>query len=299
MTSFAPLSVLDTAKRLGLQVGKRNSIGPCPACGAGERDPGRFAIGIRSDDNGWRCFKCDASGTAWRLAWHVMEKDWAAVRTWMRTGEGACVGAPAPTAKASDPLSEREVAELWERCHPLDEPEANRARAWLESRGVAANLAFAHALARALPRAGTLPGWARHWRTFSAEVVLPLHDASGVMRGLVARKTVKGSPKSLFARAAGRRGLVLANEMGVRVLRGEPRDVVVVEGEPDWLTASIRWPQFGVLGIAGSGSWTPELGRKLTGTVVVRTHGDKPGEKYAEQVVSSCTRARRVLREAT
>lgn len=119
-------------------------------------------------------------------------------------------------------------------------------------------------------------------------------------------------------------GLVMANRRGLDLLRGElspanipirrtawffglalgladvPHDppkperytkhtpVVIVEGEPDFLSAAGQWPDWAVLGIY-SGSWSSEIAAKVPGgcEVHVCTHGDSAGLRYLRQIADS------------
>ena len=59
------IAVTEVAQRLGLQSLKGNSFGPCFNCGAlyrGSKDK-RGTIGIRTDNKGWKCHRCDAGGS--------------------------------------------------------------------------------------------------------------------------------------------------------------------------------------------------------------------------------------------
>lgn len=60
---LARVGVLDAAARLGLTV-RRQSFGPCPACGASHRgaQDRRLPCGARGDGRGWMCHQCGISG---------------------------------------------------------------------------------------------------------------------------------------------------------------------------------------------------------------------------------------------
>jgi hypothetical protein len=86
----------------------------------------------------------------------------------------------------------------------------------------------------------------------------------------------------------------MAAGRGLSMLRGElpewlaPWLVLIVEGEPDWLRATVQWPDWAVLGIA-SGSWCPELAGRVPGGAqgVRRTDADEAGDRYAEQIAET------------
>jgi 5S rRNA maturation endonuclease (ribonuclease M5) len=74
------------------------------------------------------------------------------------------------------------------------------------------------------------------------------------------------------------------------MLRGKKTDrVIIVEGEPDFLTHSTLQPaDAAVIGIV-TGSWSPSFVEKLSPgcDVIVRTHSDEAGERYAKQIIDS------------
>ena len=63
-------TVQEAASAVGMKRVRGNSLTPCPACGADQRGSAdrRGPIGVRRDDKGWKCFKCEASGDALELA---------------------------------------------------------------------------------------------------------------------------------------------------------------------------------------------------------------------------------------
>jgi hypothetical protein len=66
-----------------------------------------------------------------------------------------------------------------------------------------------------------------------------------------------------------------------------PRRLLVVEGEPDFLTHATRTYD-AVIGLM-SGSWSSKFADTVPGgsEVVVRTHHDKAGDRYARAVIDS------------
>ena len=143
---------------------------------------------------------------------------------------------------------------------------------------------------------------------------------------------VPRSKKALAAAGSKLRGLVIADPMALALLRrsdaAAPVDdggvtwngrIVISEGEPDaWTWATVqrrrRWAQereegtdrgatWAVLGVI-AGSWTPELAERIPdgATVVIRTHADPTGEKYARGIFATLKERKRagrltVLRE--
>lgn len=149
-----------------------------------------------------------------------------------------------------------------------------------------------------------LPRWAAYqgqtWRDTGHRMLAKVYDAAGVWRSLRAWRLGDGSsPKRLPPAGHKAAGLVLANRLGVRLLRGEPapKRIVVVEGEPDHLVRSIASPDLPVIGVL-SGSWHPGYADRIPwgAEVVIRTHNDQAGNRYAEQIIATIRHRARVWR---
>lgn len=129
-----------------------------------------------------------------------------------------------------------------------------------------------------------------------------IFDADGALCSLQAR-SVESDPKpgEKAANPTGAHvaGLVFADGLALQLLRGErtePTDVVIVEGAPDYLTWATRWGTDGALEDAPAvfgvvaGSWRgaqgQALGRRIPSgsRVVIRTHHDAAGDRYAEEI---------------
>ncbi len=220
---------------------------------------------------------------------------------------------PAPSGVAPDHryLPDVELREFWAACRPLHEASATEpARSYLRAeRHIDPERCGLLDLSRIIPDsfaptwipwAGMLrPDWHRLYR-----LVTPMFDATGAMRSVRFRAVAatSASKKTLNPKGYGYGGLVMADPMGRALLRGERKDediawngqVVIVEGEPDFWTWSCHPLRFGaaqtwaVFGIA-SGSWSEDLARRIpdAAKVIVRTHHDEPGEKYAEIIRAS------------
>ena len=195
-----------------------------------------------------------------------------------------------------------EVRRLWERCVPVT-TDAGVAE-WLERRGLDAAKVEDRDLARALPVKLTAPRLARCRRlpwTSGWRCVLPTHDHYGELRGVRGRwigpdEPPQGYPKEAAACGVPAAGRVLADPTALWLLRQDaapppattaPDTVVIAEGTPDYLTWATRWGDAaeeapGVLGI-WQGAWTWELAAKVPRgcTVVIRTHADAQGERFA------------------
>ena len=105
------------------------------------------------------------------------------------------------------------------------------------------------------------------------------------------------------------RGLVMADALAREILRGappdwwsDPRRVLVVEGVPDFLTWATRYGDAAedapaVLGVI-AGSWSSEIAATVPNgcRVIVRTHHDDAGDKYAEKIRASLANRCAILR---
>lgn len=256
-----------------------------------------------------RCFGCDLAGDVFTLVAEAegLDARRAFRRVLARAGElaGIHVDAtrterpayrgPVRIARAAPPGPERtypaldEVADLWERgIAPDDDAEA---RAMLAQRG----LAVGPDLARVLPLDAMLPPWAcfggRPWTSTGHRLIVPVYDAAGTMRSVRAWRVCEGgSPKRLPPTGHKAAGLVLACEFAVAMFRGTfaPRRVLIVEGEPDFLTRATKRTEGGVVARIGVGAgwWTAAHAARVPdgATVIVRTHRDPAGDHYAAEV---------------
>lgn len=208
--------------------------------------------------------------------------------------------APEPPAPYPDPL---EVTALWEQAGPAGDDVL--ASGYLVARRIDPDAVDRLRLARALRDGQELPDWARFhgqsWLETGHRLVLRVFDAAGELRSVRACRVVDGdSPKRLPPARKRAAELVLANRAAVGMLLGRvrPRRVLLVEGEPDFLTWSTRADE-PVIGI-GSGWWSEAFAARIpTGAeVVIRTHGDAQGERYAEQIAKTLGERAQVWRAA-
>ncbi|MDZ4803389.1 MAG: hypothetical protein SGI90_00830 [Candidatus Eisenbacteria bacterium] len=200
-----------------------------------------------------------------------------------------------------------EVEAIWSSSLPVgSDPEVAR---WFRRRfGDEADLIIERTelwdLARA-PRSGhSLPRWAcsrgGSWMETGHRVIFRLWDDGGQAVSLRARCTDPATtPKSLAPAGFSVKGLVLADPVGAQLLSGivpdwwDPREAVVSEGEPDWLTWAARQREAEAQGPAcfgvEAGAWSQEIADRIPDgcRVVIRTHHDEPGERYAHQIVAT------------
>jgi hypothetical protein len=308
--------VAEVADRLGAEVRRAPSADhcACPACGSERRHPSRRdrrgAVGIsHARPSCWRCHECGAGGDSVDYVSHALGgarfRDLAGerrrdVREWFERETSACRAAfYRPPAQPVRPLypDAGEVRELWAACVPVvgHEPTAS----YLTFRGIDPRAVAERNLARALP-AMRLPDWARlgarPWTETGHRLIVPMYDAHGAMRSVLAR-SIERSPtlKSAAPRGFSRSGLVLANALGRGMLEharaprwwpaGQPFEALIAEGEIDHIASAVRADRKhgpAVLAVV-SGSWTGEHAARIPhgSHVVVATDADEQGDKYA------------------
>ena len=145
-----------------------------------------------------------------------------------------------------------ELRELWERCVPI--PEDDEIYAWLrDERRLDPDAVFRAHLARVLPAdLDPTPAWAgfarsgRAWTKVGHRLLVPLYDAEGRMRSVIARRVTAGgkrAPKGVSPSGHARGALVMACALGLAMLEsgevpstlGPAPRLVLAEGEMDFL----------------------------------------------------------------
>lgn len=311
---------LDDARRLCAKLGidkgaKRQASGFLVCCPVhGEKNPSCSVTRGRDGTVRVHCFACDWSSDALGLIAAVrgvnVKTDFPAVLaeaaslagvTLDRSGRGPGrphqarrdVAPPEPDVERPYPPA-AEVAALWDSAGPCSEDrEASATLAW---RCIDPERVDALRLARVIRAGQPLPRWAsyqgRTWPETGHRLLVRCWDATGTMRTVRAWRVRDGdTPKRLPPAGHRMSGLVLANRPGVAMLMGKarPRRLGVVEGEPDATVWMIQAPDEAVLGVF-SGSWrTGNFAAKVPSgcEVVIRTHADEAGDRYAREVVAT------------
>lgn len=335
------LNVLQVAVERGFTMG-RGGITPCPACGAEQRSTRnrdrRAPVGLAPGHQGWRCFQCDAGGDAIDFVSHLLCKarfrdlhtsDRARVLASLRGAQAidhatTSITPTTTTHIVSEPKrpSEQDVRRIWtDVSHgawwdPMS-------RAWLESRGLDPVKVEHYDLARCLPVDADLPRWcwtgveledgrkeARNWSRSGHRLVLPMFDARGRLVSITARQIDPQGVgrKALLPSGRAAKGLILANDVGQRVLQtgampdwmrpGDQLVTWIVEGIPDYLTAASRHGDAcedppAVFGV-GSGWWTADHAARIPDGSQVHCwmQGDEASAKYmtavGKQLQSRC-----------
>lgn len=223
-----------------------------------------------------------------------------------RRGTAKVAGIPArkpPVAASTTSRSataERVVQATWAAARPvLDDPDATT---WLTSRGLDPYAIELWDLARVVVAGTTLPGWARakgrSWWATGHRLLVPLWGAHGDLVSLRARciRDPGDLPKGLAPAGMPVSGRVMACPLAVQLLQGDVpewwtgHDIVITEGEPDFLTWAAQQGETSdsgpaVIGVL-SGSWTTEIATRIPdgSRVVLRTHQDAAGHDYARRI---------------
>lgn len=311
---------------LGLSKGaERQATGLLICCPAhGDRTP---SCSVTKGPDGTirvRCFGCDWSGDALTLVAVVHGLDVrssfqdvlleaaqiAGLHQVVDEIRGRAEWTPRPLPPAPEPGPDPdyppadEVTDVWEAGGAARSDSV--AAKYLTGRKLDPDSASQLGLLRVLPSAATqplpLPRWAHYgalsWQRSGHRMVVPVYDCDGAMRSLRAWRIEGDAPAKRVPPAGCKAtGLLMANRNAVRLLReaSSPRRVLVVEGEPDFCTAGVRWPDLAIFGVI-SGGWTDGFAQRvpLGSEVIVATHHDEAGEKYAALVTKS-VRARAVV----
>lgn len=205
------------------------------------------------------------------------------------------------------------VAALWHASMPPDRVDSS-AGAYLAGRSIDPDMVALYDLARELPTNAPCPPWARvrgrTWSEGGYRLVVPMVDHTGELRSLRAWR-IDGDtehdqagerPKRVAPAGHLTAGLVMACPLAQQMLRtgaapdyfkGRPLDVVVVEGEPDFLTWAARVSDSAdrppaVLGVV-SAAWSEAVAARIPdgSRVFIRTHRDSTGDRYAAAIRDS------------
>lgn len=207
-------------------------------------------------------------------------------------------GAPSPRPRPAPERTyppTRDVLAVLAACVPVaNDAEAS---AMLAARGIDPEFVDDAELVRVLPRGASLPRWASFrgvpWTRTGHRLVLPMFDADGAIRSVRAwRIGASETPKRLPPAGHRASGLVLADAFALAMLRGTyaPRRVLVLEGESDFLAASVGWRHVlaARIGIV-SGSWSEDFAARIPdgADVALWTDDDTPGNKYADDIAAT------------
>jgi hypothetical protein len=128
-----------------------------------------------------------------------------------------------------------------------------------------------------------------------------MFDHVGELRSLRAWQVGPNTdgPKRLPPAGHRATGLVLANDAALRCLRepSAPVQALIVEGEPDALSAAQAYPGVPVFGVV-SGSWSEAFAARipLGSEIAIHAHHDAAGERYAAHIKSTLAKRAVVTR---
>lgn len=254
-----------------------------------------------------RCFGCDFSGDGIALVAKVngldTRRDFSAALEASAEVIGVQVDRGYKTQWRAQPVPANAIPEQERDYPPLSEVSAVWEAALPVTRIEPAEMMLAVRqlfpgpdLARALADSGELPRWARFggrpWTETGHRVVLRAFDCRGQARSLRAWQVDPTStgPKRLPPAGHKATELVLANAMAAQLLANpsDPIRLLVVEGEPDFLALCQRYPGTNVIGVM-NGSWNEAFAERIPfgSLVMVRTHLDEAGEKYASKITKT------------
>lgn len=292
------VSLGEVAQRLGMQMGGRAGMGPCPACREATRgkQDRRPPMKVYQGDTGgerWYCHRCRAGGDAVDLVAYVETGErfsgQVEVMRWF-VGEA---GADVPRVEARERQPPRypspgSVADVMRRCQA-----GGVAWDWCVRRtgrppqpGCIGTLIDPMGLPSWAGSRGD--GWSASWYESGHRGIVPMYDHTGARVSVRARQVMPhvGGIKALPPTGYDHVGLLMASRAGVAALREglAGRLVVLVEGEPAWLGACSAWEPEGyvVLGFV-AGSCQPDTRAALAGAagVLVAVDDDDAGRAYA------------------
>lgn len=309
------LGCLVVGMAIGLELRSRNSLSPCPACGAEVRGKKahdrRGPIGT-GDGAGWCCWSCSRKGgpvdlvslKAFGAQLGAGDGRWKQLREYCEElgllGTKPSVAIAAPTRIVRQFPPPWEVDAVWRSSISADLDSG--VAWWLRSRKLAPSTIADLDLVRALRLPRPIPDWIYRGRRTWLELapryaaIVPLYDVSGEMVSIHARAVKSGNwstqDKATSPRDYSTAGLVMANDCAREVLAGEHAagKIAIAEGVPDFLTLTTSVsPMCAVFGVI-SGSWSAELAARIPegARVLIATDQDvKAGEKYAREIAAS------------
>ncbi len=303
------IAVTEVAQRLGLQSLKGNSFGPCFNCGAlyrGSKDK-RGTIGIRTDNKGWKCHRCDAGGSGIDLVSFSVgggkfsqldQLNKKKVQVWFEgeISDGAPVTESIPKLRGSRPPIV-EVQNLWKSSLKLNQVKSDdTAISFLKSRNLNLGALSKSGVVRITPERSDYrwPSWWPAGRSQLWRVIVPAFDEFGKFVSLHARaiKTPDAAPKTLWPKGFEAKGLFMPNRHAVKMLRGEAADLeglLFVEGLTDFMKCAAEAEDLNInLAVLGgtSGSFTAvsKLNIPKNLKIYIGTDPDEQGKEYANRI---------------
>jgi len=313
----------------------RNSIAPCPMCGATKRSGNdkRGPIGFSKDGYGWLCHRCGVKGDVvdlisiklcGNLFRNIDKPEQQSVRAWFAQ-RGACPpinGAnhgPAVGSSPPQPLQKRdprqvetgrdrppqdELRSLWAATLSIIEglnlaPEySDHLNDWLIKKDLSPVLCSKLNLVRVLPARPDY-NWPDWWPMFWANdyrLAAPVYEMDGTFASIHSRTCCdeKQKPKTRWPRGYKAGGLLMANPMAVKMMRGDPLDfggdipgLLVCEGFTDFLRGALTAMNEGlalpiIAGTSGCFRSLREMKIPEGLNIFIATDPDDAGDEYAD-----------------
>lgn len=303
------IAVTEVAQRLGLQSLKSNSWGPCFSCGAlnrGSKDK-RGTIGLRTDNKGWTCHRCDAGGSGIDLvSFHVGGSKFSGldqlskkkVQVWFEgeINDGIPIPDEPPKLRGSRPPVV-EVQSLWTASMKLNQVKDNdTAISFLKGRNLNLGALSKSGVVRITPDRSKYewPSWWPAGRSQLWRLIVPAFDENGKFVSLHGRavQTPDSAPKTLWPKGFEAKGLFMPNRHAVKMLRGQATDLdglLFVEGLTDFMKCSSEVEDLNLNlavlgGTSGSFSAVSKLKIPKNLKIYIGTDPDEQGREYASRI---------------
>jgi 5S rRNA maturation endonuclease (ribonuclease M5) len=303
------IAVLEIASRLGLQVRQNNSLAPCPSCNAMKRGSSdkRGPIGVRSDNKGWKCHRCQSVGSGIDLVSYALngskfsESDnfgKKKVEAWFNIDQDA----PPKRHKAPEPIRgkrppKKEVHSLWSASKKLNQlAQSDQALLFLKSRNLNLEAVSKSGVVRISPdrMEYSWPDWWPAGRSALWRLIVPAFNVKGEFVSLHTRAVdvPKAGPKTLWPKGFEAKGLFMPNRYAVKMIRKEDIDLdglLIVEGITDFIKCSAEVEDLGIKlavlgGTSGSFSSVSQLHIPKDLKIYIGTDPDEKGEEYAQTI---------------
>lgn len=298
MNWYEALTVREAIGAVGLDV-RRDRFGPCPACGAQSEKKFRRPPCRVVSDAVWTCNVCDETRNAVGLVSLVLHgRLYGDLDREQRSDVREVFGGEAQREHITLDEPERDrhdpevMTALMEQLRPARRARNTAVVAWLEARGLGGmDLPAWETPGSTWP--GYRPGWSpipRAWKD-DYPLVVPGYDASGTLATLHGRRVAGDGPKSRWLPGGGGGWLFAEGRVALPMLRGqevEVEGVLLVEGLPDYLSAAAAmWAAakpWAVLGVESGSAAILALVQLPDVPLVVATHDDPAGDRYAEAI---------------
>ena len=303
------IAVSEVAQRLGLQSLKSNSWGPCFNCGAlhrGSNDK-RGTIGLRTDNKGWTCHRCDAGGSGIDLVSFFVggskfsgldQINKKKVQVWFEgeINDGVPISSEPPKLRGARPPT-IEVQSLWKASMKLNQvKDTDTAISFLKTRNLNLGALSKSGVVRITPERSKYdwPSWWPAGRSQLWRLIVPAFDEEGKFVSLHGRavQAPDSAPKTLWPKGFEAKGLFMPNRHAVKMLRGKATDLdglLFVEGLTDFMKCSAEVEDLDINlavlgGTSGSFSAVEKLNIPKNLKIYIGTDPDEQGKEYANRI---------------